>query len=241
LRDPDDGLLARFLWSWPTPVPFDIAERAPDIEFAIRSLDRLRMLELFTPGLMDEDEKPRPVLVPLDAKALTAIKRFGGTAQTEQEAAAGLMRSAWGKARGHVLRLALVLEFLWWCAIDGIDEPPRDIGADAIEAAITLVREYFMPMAERVYGDASATAVERHAAMLARWILKTRADEVYVRDMLRNNRLAGMTTADAIHDAAQALVEADWLAPPTLSGDQGRRREAYRVNPRVFEPSRHAR
>jgi hypothetical protein len=241
LRDPDDGLLARFLWSWPTPVPFDIAERAPDIEFAIRSLDRLRMLELFTPGLMDTEEKPRPVLVPLDAEALTAIKRFGGAAQIEQEAAAGLMRSAWGKARGHVLRLALVLEFLWWCAIDGIDEPPRDIGVDAIDAAITLVREYFLPMAERVYGDASATAVERHAAMLARWILKTSATEVYVRDMLRNNRLAGMTTADAIHDAAKALVEADWLFPPTLSGDQGRRREAYRVNPRVFELSRHAR
>jgi hypothetical protein len=46
MEEPDDGLLARLLWCWPDPVAFDTARRALDIAFAIRSLDRLRSLEM---------------------------------------------------------------------------------------------------------------------------------------------------------------------------------------------------
>jgi hypothetical protein len=47
-------------------------------------------------------------------------------------------------------------------------------------------------------------------------------------------RLHGLKTADDIHDAAQALIAADWLRdPPMIPGK--RPRMAYPVNPKVME------
>ena len=44
-------------------------------------------------------------------------------------AAAQQLRSALGKTRGQALRVALVLEFLWWCGADGFGPPPAQISA----------------------------------------------------------------------------------------------------------------
>jgi hypothetical protein len=104
----------------------------------------------------------------------------------------------------------------------------------AFLAAARLVAEYFMPMAERVYGDAAASQRDRDAATLAKWIVKAKTKEVHVRHLQRVVRLHGLGTAEAIHAAAQALIEADWLRKPSSSN--GRRpRMAYAVNPKVFE------
>ena len=72
------------------------------------------------------------------------------------------MRSAFGKARGLALRISLVLEMLWWSASDGIAAPPSLISEKAFLAASMLVAEFFMPMAERVYGDAAASRHRRN-------------------------------------------------------------------------------
>ena len=45
-READDGLLARFLWAWPDPMPFRLGQKAPAVEWAIEALDRLRLLDL---------------------------------------------------------------------------------------------------------------------------------------------------------------------------------------------------
>ena len=76
--------------------------------------------------------------------------------------------------------------------------PPDSISKEAFAAAATLVGEYFMPMAERVFGDAGATDVERDAATLTRWILKERPDEVHVRTLIREVRLPGLRSAEQI-------------------------------------------
>ena len=74
--------------------------------------------------------------------------------QDRQELTGGLLRSAIGKMRGQALRLALGLEFLWWCGGNDI-KPPTVISDRAFAAAAHLVGDYFLPMAERVYGDAA--------------------------------------------------------------------------------------
>jgi hypothetical protein len=232
MREPDDGLLARVLWAWPDPIEFDLGQQTPDTEFAIRSLDRLRLLEL-QPG--DQlGSHLRPISVPLAKDARPNLLEFGREAQKRQDSASGLMRSAWGKARGHVLRLSLVLELLWWCAIDGSEAPPREISLKAFAAAALLLSDYFMPMAERAYGDAAATDQERKAATLARWIAEFHPGEVYVRDLQRNVRLPNLIEAHDIHEAARVLVEAAWLSEPTAAGGR-RRKEAYPINPRLWE------
>lgn len=236
MADADDGLLARLLWTWPDPIPFRLGREAPGVGWATACLDRLRLLDL-APGA-GPDEAPQPVLVPLVTEALPLIEGFAQEMHGRQAEASGLMRSAYGKARGLALRLSLVIESLWWCAADGFDPPPSRISARAFAAAATLVADYFVPMAERTYGDAAIPDADRHAATLARWILLRRPGEVHVRHLQREVRLPGLGTADAIHEAAKVLVEADWLRPPVKAAGfaKGAARAAYPVNPGLWEP-----
>jgi len=59
MREADDGLLGRMLWTWPEPIPFRLGQEAPGVQWAIRALDRLRELDL-QPG-----DPPSPIMVPL--------------------------------------------------------------------------------------------------------------------------------------------------------------------------------
>jgi hypothetical protein len=230
MKGADDGLLGRFLWLWPNPVRFRLGRETPDTEWAIGALDRLRELDL-QPG-----NPPSPIMVPLCPEACTVMEDFGREMQTQRESAGGLLRTAYGKARGHALRLALNLELLWWCAEDGMAAPPTAISARALAAAAHLVSGYFIPMAERVYGDAGASAGERNAATLGRWIRKHHPTEVHVRHMQREIRLPGLKSADDIRTAADVLVEAEWLRSPDAGTAFGQRgRVAYLVNPRLRE------
>jgi hypothetical protein len=231
-REPDDGLLARMLWAWPEPLQFRLGKAAPDTSFAIEALDRLRMLEM-APGAA-EDEPPRPIMLPVASSLLPMLEAFGQDMQARQRQAGGLMRSAYGKARGMALRLSLVIELLRWCAVPGWKPPPVEIGADAFVAACDLVADYFMPMAERVYGDAAASPTERNAATLARWILAAKATEVHVRTLQKEVRLTALRDAATIRAAADFLVEADWLRPPPKGGQSAKAKVAYPVNPAVF-------
>lgn len=230
MRGADDGLLARILWTWPDPIPFRLGKQAPGAQWAIRALDRLRVLELH-PG-----DPPSPIMVPLTDEARALIGAFGGEMQQRQTHAGGLLCSAVGKARGQALRLALVLEMLWWCSEDKMAPPPAAISACALAAAAMLISDYFLPMAERVYGDAAATDRERGAATLARWIFAERPAELHVRHLQRAVRLPGLRTADQIRSAADTLVEADLLRTPAQGNEFGQRgRVAYAVNPRLWE------
>jgi hypothetical protein len=69
--------------------------------------------------------------------------------------------------------------------------------------------------------------------MLARWIKANKPDEVHVRHLQREVRLEDLRTADDIHEAADALVEADWLKRPVAATNH-RTRQAYRVNPLLW-------
>jgi hypothetical protein len=180
-------------------------------------------------------DPPAPIIVPLTDQARAMIESFGREMQKQQHAVGGLLRSALGKARGQALRLALILEFMWWCGEDGIAPPPAQISERAFAAAAQLMADYFVPMAERVYGDAAASERERNAATLARWILSSRSAEVHVRHLQRDVRLPGLRSAEQIRVVAEALVEADWLRLPAPGNEFGQRgRIAYPVNPRLL-------
>jgi hypothetical protein len=230
MREADDGLLSRLLWAWPEPISFRLGRAAPGAQSAISAFDRLRALDLH-PG-----DPPSPIMVALADEARELMEAFGGEMQERQSFAGGLLCSALGKARGQVLRLALVLEYLWWCGQDGAAPPPTQISQKAFTGAATLISDYFMPMAERVYGDAAATKADRNAATLARWIVSARPREVYARHLQRQVRLPGLKTAEEIREAAEVLIEADWLrAPPTSTEFGPRAKIAYPVNPHSWE------
>jgi hypothetical protein len=230
MRGADDGLLARILWTWPDAISSKLGKQVPAAQWAVTAMDRLRELDLQT------GDAPSPIMVPLSDQARLMIETFGHEMQESQHAAGGLLRSALGKARGQALRLALVLEFLWWCGEDGMNAPPTQISARAFAAAAQLMADYFASMAERVYGDAAVTERERGAATLARWVLANRSTELHVRHLQREMRLPGLRTAEQIKSAAEALVEADWLRLPTPGNEFGQRgRVAYPVNPQLWQ------
>ena len=228
MRQPDDGLLGRMLWTWPEPTPFHLGRQAAGAQWAIRALDRLRELDL-------QPNPPRPILVPLADEARALIETFGRAMQERQAAAGGLLRSSFGKARGQALRLALVLEMLWWCAQDGMEPPPTVISARAFAAAAVLLVDYFIEMAERVYGDVAVPEVDRLAARLARWIMEKQPKIINGKQIRRTARLPGLRDADKVKIAIEVLTEADWLVPaPARSGSSpGRQRDDYAVNPRL--------
>lgn len=231
-RQPDDGLLPRFCWFWPDQRPFRLSRAAPGIDWATEALDRLRMLDL----ARDDEGIARPVYVPLAEAAVAMMEQFGRDMQDRQQEAGGLLRSTLGKARGLALRLSLVLAMLRWCGKGGFDAPPSSISPDDLAAASDLVADYLIPMAERVYGDATATEPERNAATLARWIRKARPEAVHVRTLQREVRLPGLNNAAAIHAAAEVLIEADWLRPPPPQrGFQTRPKAIYPVNPAIVD------
>ena len=140
------------------------------------------------------------------------------------------------KAPGQALRLALVLELLWWAG--GSDElpEPEAVSAEALGAALTLIEEYFKPMLQRVLGEAALPVVDRHAAILARAIQQRKPTQINIRQVCRKWRLPGMREAEVVKAAVNALEDAGWLiALPAREGaTSGRKRQDYAVDPRIF-------
>jgi hypothetical protein len=231
MQGADDGLLARFMWFWPDPFPFKRPRRPPATDWAIMAFDRLRMLDLAV-----SDDGPAPLTVKLEDAAAERLERFAQLMQERKETTTALLRSAIGKARGLVLRLSLVLEYLRWCGEDGYAAPPDTITEDALIAAAKFVSEYVIPSAERTYSDATCSEADNNTTTLARWIAKERPAAVHVRDMQRNVRLPGLRDAKAIHAACAALMEAGWLGKPAPgTAFQQRGTKAYPVSPCLRE------
>lgn len=228
LEGADDGLAGRFLWAWPDPLPFTRPDAAVDADAAAAMLLRLEALRM----PKAEDGEPRPFYVPFSAEAAALVEDFARDVQAREAAAHGLMRTALGKARGQMVRLALVLEWLWW-STEGPEVPePAEVGGDAAGAAAGLMDAYFLPMAARVLGDASIPDAERHARTLAEWIVATRPARVNVSAVRDGARLPGLRESEPVKAACRYLAEAGWLRePPRAGAGPGRPRGDWLVNP----------
>ena len=229
LNDADDGLSSRFLWAWPDAArafrqPIDAA----DPDQAARALKKLADLAM----PKSEGGDPVPSYVRLDDAAVPVMVELARETQRREQGAHGLMKSALGKARGQALRLALVLEFLWWCVGDG-PEPAR-VSKRAMEAAAGLMDGYFLPMAARVLGDAVVPVDERNARTLAAWVMAARPARVNVSEIRDTARLSGLRESDAVKAACRFLAEAGWLSSPEPDGKAGRPRGDWTVNPLLF-------
>ena len=104
------------------------------------------------------------------------------------------------------MRLACVVEHLWWAGDPGAPEPTA-ISNDAVLAAAGLAEGYFLLMAERVCGDAAIPAAERAAMALVRYLRANGLASFNARDMRRE--IGGLVREASAMDAACAvLVEA---------------------------------
>ena len=227
----DDGFAARFLWCWPEPVSGFRLARDPISgsaqEEALRRLSTLGMIRA-------ADQSLEPGYVPLSDTAAASFESYVAQVKPRANAASGLLAGALGKVSAHVLRLALVLEYLGWSEAPFRMEPAK-IGETAMLSAIGLVDGYFLPMARRVFGEAAIPEEDRRAMELARWIAETMPARLNAR---KTRRQIGGLLRDAkpMTQACEILTQAGWIrpvaAPPNSSG--GRTPSDYEVNPRLF-------
>src|SRR4051794_40505905 len=110
----------------------------------------------------DEFGTPAPKRLRFEPEGEDFLEVFAQRMARRAHEATGLFAGALGKARGHALRLSCVLEHLWWCSTPSMKEP-EVISGEAMRTAIELLELYFLPMAERVFGDAVLPAAERDA------------------------------------------------------------------------------
>jgi hypothetical protein len=230
MKGAEDGLTARFLWVWPETVPPRRPRLIADRQAALVALRRLAHLR------MSEDDlgREQPRVLRLSDEASDTFQRWREEHAGESRGLVGPVAAAWGKAQGQLLRIALVLEHLWWSSLPEADAP-GSISVDAITSAAALIEDYIKPMAARVYGDAALPERDRLAAILARWIVRTRPKSINARAVRRTARLPGLKEADKVKIACEALVDADWLrSAPTRQGDSaGRTRDDYVINPKL--------
>jgi hypothetical protein len=228
---PDDGMASRLLWAWPDDAPpFRLAREIGDDREAQEAFGRLADLAMGT----DDLGRPEPMRLALTPDAEDALEEFARDAQAQAAAVSGLYAGTLGKARGHVLRLSCVLEHLWW-SVGATDREPREITARAVLAAAGLMEGYFLPMAERVFGDAAIPDAERQAMTLARHLRRESRERFNARD-LRRTIGGGLRDAPKMKAACEALVEAGLIRPAfTRSGaSAGRAAQNFEVNPVVL-------
>lgn len=228
ITGPDDGLSSRLLWFWPEALPdFNLARDRADETGAKDALARLASLPLAS----DDEGNPCPRIVRLTPEAANEIEEFEREIRRRSQAAGGLLAGAIGKARGHVLRLSTVLEFLWWAAAPGSLEPGT-ISAHAVVSAAALMDSYFLPMTERVLGDAAIPATERAAMELLRYLRANGLAEFNARTVRRE--IGGtLREAPAMDGACAVLIEAGWVRQKSSEG-QGRKPKAFIVNPKLY-------
>ena len=156
----------------------------------------------------------------------------------DKERVEGLTKDAWGKMPGQALRIALALELMQWAMTDPLATEPEEINLAALEGALTLIDQFFKPMARRVFGDAGQPVDLSAATALARWIAETKTTS-FNAVALRQGKGCPAIVRDArnMDQACGVLIEAGWLAlSGGRSGDtKGRTSKDYRVNPTTWE------
>jgi Protein of unknown function (DUF3987) len=228
IASPDDGLASRLLWCWPDALPnFSLVRTPLDDTAAQDAFARLASLSMGS----DKYGNPEPVRVRLSPDAEDIIEEFAQEIGRRAEEASDMFAGSLGKARGHILRIATILEYLWWCAARGVQEP-ETISARAVEAAAALVDAYFIPMAERVFGDAVIPAQDKAAMLLARYLRREKLSDFNARVTRRN--IGGLVRDSSMMDAAcNVLAEAGLIRPVLRSAGSGRKPKNYEVNPAV--------
>lgn len=225
----DDGLVPRFLPFWPEEYGMKFVREPEDVGRIIEPLQRLSELAPQKDG--------SPVMVPLSKEATDLFERWKNARALSERFVNSQLQAVFGKADGHVLRLALVIEFMKWSADEFEEDEPTEISAESMKGAIHLRDEYFKPMQLRVFGHASRTPESKLAKSIAEWIVHNRIEQFNVRQMRRGAGIPGLTgktEVERIEEALNYLVDLKWLYPVEVKGKNGRPRKDYEVNERLW-------
>ena len=233
LSGADDGLSARFLYTWPAP-PVDVSD-PPDgagLPFALKPMLR-RLRELPMP------DEPEPVVLPFTPEARDALQEWRREVKRMEHDAAGLFLSWLGKLPGMAVRLAVVFLHLEWLGRPAGTPSPEAVNLDALARALGFLADYAVPMARRAFGEAALPEAERDARRLARWLRRQSPipETLNARALRRQADGPGIATPERIEAALGELKHLGLVdpAPAREGGGKGRQRADWAVNPALRE------
>jgi hypothetical protein len=228
IKGASDGFLNRFLWTWPDIVPgFKMPKTGIDNKNQVLALKRIFELD------MDHDEfGRRPKKVGLAQAAEPTFEAF--VARSKARKSFGMMKATIGKGPAQALRIAMVLSLLDWSHQDGASEPIV-IKEPYVKNAIKLIEDYYYPMAERAFQEASLPQVDVRARKLSQWVHKQGLEKFNAKDARR--AIGGdMKESKVMDEVCGVLMDAHLIKPnffrkgPTT----GRMAKNFEVNPLVW-------
>lgn len=223
----DDGMAARFLYSWPDPPAYrPLGDRGlADDDGALGSLQRIA-------GIAGTAEAPASLR--FDSKAFAMLDNFLAGMHGRAQETEGLEAGWIGKGRGTVVRLAAILALLDWSEDEAATGGVPPIGYEALYGAIELWRGYFWPHAQTVFGRAGRTERDRDARKIIRWLRQQRLAAVTRQD-LRRDALGQLVDAAEADRIALRLEDAGVLRLDTDTRQaRGRPVRRWHVNPRLL-------
>lgn len=227
------GFAARWLYVFPRPVEGFRIAKAVDLRIAQAMLRRLWKLS---------QEARRPVAVPVMPQAISKFVKWVSNKKVEARADEDGIWGQWlGKQGGVALRLALVIEHLWWVSdpksrnADG----PSKIGSAAMTAAMTFIDTYAAPMAAITLNNAVRPTDEQDALQLARLLHKKGEGQFNARLLGRGSHgpAGRLSNSTALAAACEVLEAASLIrhVGERADGKKGRRPSVYQVNPALLK------
>ncbi len=231
LRGDDDGFAARFLYAFPESIDFKKPSEVPDERIILEAFKDFSKLEL----LSSLGNGKEPKYIPFSKPAIDLYVDWRSQLKYREQEAEGFLISHLGKLPGLVVRLSCVLTYLDWVTEHRSIEPSQ-IDDATVFRAISLIDDYFYPMAKRAFGDAAFAQDQKDASTLAKWILKQR-ERRFNASELRRMENSPLRDTKRIKSALQILMEAAWISEVggrESSKKGGRQRKDYEVNPLIF-------
>jgi hypothetical protein len=222
------GFGARWLYVFPKPPKGFRLSEGTDLGDAQALLGRLRALE-------SVDDQPENL--PVAPEGLPQFESWVGNKKRQAgEDDDGVWGQWLGKQGGVALRIALVLEHLWWAADPyASTETPQYVSRAAMRAAMTFIDDYAMPMAELTLSTAARPAEEQDALKLLRLVSKIEGGQFNARLVGRGQHgQAGRLSDPKIMASACEVLEGACLIRDVgerSDGKKGRRPKLYEVNP----------
>ena len=231
LSDRGDGFLARFLWVYPELKPAAIPQ---NITLPENVLAAFKNLDSLLDPYADNAEKQKKCL-PLSIEAQQLFNTWYLAHLNKSQQEESILKYFLGKGQGYVLRLALLLELLWWA--DSEYPEPTEVSFEAIQMAIELYDTYLTPMCERVYNMYYSPSQNIEARALAKWIVENKPQSFILRDVYNNGNVANLRRKEQAEKAANRLIDLNWLSCKSsrAGNTAGRSRKTYYVNPEVYE------
>jgi hypothetical protein len=226
LLEGDKSLPTRFLYVWPGPQDYRaLAALEPVHDDEV--LDRLRRLS--TLARTPDD----PCELRVDERGVKALDGALIDLLAARRSAEGLEAAWLGKGKAFIVRLAGMLELLGFTG--GRRSRPGAIGAEQVEAAAALWKNYFWPHARAVFDGVELSDHKRRVRRVARWLRDTRLTTVSRQEITRR-ALGQAATADETEHVLQRLHYLGYVQPDLAYRDKpGRPSTHWMVNPALAD------